>query len=242
MGRGPSIEGRKNAEDARRGRMFTKLAREISVAARAGGGDPAGNPRLRTAIDKALDANMTKDTIERAIKKATGELEGVTYEEVRYEGYAPGGVAVIVDCVTDNRQRSVADVRHAFSKLGGNMGTEGSVAYLFKKRGVLAYPTGSDEGKITDAAIDAGAEDVVSKTDGSIEVLTAADDFEAVRAAMQAAGLQPANAEVTLRADISVAVSGEQAEQVMHLLEWLEELDDVQDVYSNAQLPTEANE
>src|SRR5690348_10517195 len=165
MGRGPSIEGRKNAEDARRGRMFTKLSREISVAARTGGGDPAGNPRLRTAIDKALDANMTKDTIERAIKKATGELEGVTYEEVRYEGYAPGGVAVIVDCVTDNRQRSVADVRHAFGKFGGNMGTEGSVAYLFKKRGVLSYPAGSDEGKITDAAIEAGAEDVVVNAD-----------------------------------------------------------------------------
>jgi YebC/PmpR family DNA-binding regulatory protein len=239
MGRGPSIEGRKNAEDARRGRMFTKLSREISVAARAGGGDPAGNPRLRTAIDKALDANMTKDTIERAIKKATGELEGVTYEEVRYEGYAPGGVAVIVDCVTDNRQRSVADVRHAFGKFGGNMGTEGSVAYLFKKRGVLAYPAGSDEAKITDAAIEAGAEDVVVNADTSIAVLTDADSFESVREAMQAAGLKPENAEVTLRADNMVAVSGEHAEQVTHLLEWLEELDDVQDVYSNAQLSSE---
>jgi YebC/PmpR family DNA-binding regulatory protein len=237
MGRGPSIEGRKNAEDARRGRMFTTLSREISVAARAGGGDPAGNPRLRTAIDKALDANMTKDTIERAIKKATGELEGVTYEEVRYEGYAPGGVAVIVDCVTDNRQRSVADVRHAFGKFGGNMGTEGSVAYLFKKRGVLAYPAGSDEAKITDAAIEAGAEDVVVNADTSIAVLTDADSFESVREAMQAAGLKPENAEVTLRADNMVAVSGEHAEQVTHLLEWLEELDDVQDVYSNAELP-----
>jgi YebC/PmpR family DNA-binding regulatory protein len=237
MGRGPSIEGRKNAEDARRGRMFTKLSREISVAARAGGGDPSGNPRLRTAIDKALDANMTKDTIERAIKKATGELEGVTYEEVRYEGYAPGGVAVIVDCVTDNRQRSVADVRHAFGKFGGNMGTEGSVAYLFKKRGVLAYPAGSDEAKITDAAIEAGAEDVVVNADTSIAVLTDADSFESVREAMQAAGLKPENAEVTLRADNMVAVSGEHAEQVTHLLEWLEELDDVQDVYSNAELP-----
>ena len=237
MGRGPSIEGRKNAEDARRGRMFTKLSREISVAARTGGGDPAGNPRLRTAIDKALDANMTKDTIERAIKKATGELEGVTYEEVRYEGYAPGGVAVIVDCVTDNRQRSVADVRHAFGKFGGNMGTEGSVAYLFKKRGVLSYPAGSDEGKITDAAIEAGAEDVAVNADTSIDVLTDPDSFEGVRDAMQAAGLQPENAQVTLRADNMVAVSGEHAEQVTHLLEWLEELDDVQDVYSNAELP-----
>ncbi|HET6912561.1 MAG TPA: YebC/PmpR family DNA-binding transcriptional regulator [Rhodanobacteraceae bacterium] len=237
MGRGPSIEGRKNAEDARRGRMFTKLSREISVAARAGGGDPAGNPRLRTAIDKALDANMTKDTIERAIKKATGELEGVTYEEVRYEGYAPGGVAVIVDCVTDNRQRSVADVRHAFGKFGGNMGTEGSVSYLFKKRGVIAFTAGADEGKITDAAIEAGAEDVVVNADASIDVLTDPDGFESVRDAMQAAGLRPDNAEVTLRADNMVAVTGEHAEQVTHLLEWLEELDDVQDVYSNAALP-----
>jgi len=237
MGRGPSIEGRKNAEDARRGRMFTKLSREISVAARAGGGDPAGNPRLRTAIDKALDANMTKDTIERAIKKATGELEGVAYEEVRYEGYAPGGVAVIVDCVTDNRQRSVADVRHAFGKFGGNMGTEGSVSYLFKKRGVIAFATGADEGRITDAAIEAGAEDVVANADGSIDVLTDADSFAGVRDAMQAAGLQAASADVTLRADNMVAVSGEHAEQVAHLLEWLEELDDVQDVYSNAALP-----
>ncbi|HEX6613324.1 MAG TPA: YebC/PmpR family DNA-binding transcriptional regulator [Rhodanobacteraceae bacterium] len=239
MGRGPSIEGRKNAEDARRGRMFTKLSREISVAARTGGGDPAGNPRLRTAIDKALAANMTKDTIERAIKKATGELEGVTYEEVRYEGYAPGGVAVIVDCVTDNRQRSVADVRHAFGKFGGNMGTEGSVGYLFKKRGVLSYPAGSDEGKITDAAIEAGAEDVVVNADTSIAVLTDPDSFENVRDAMQAAGLRPDHAEVTLRADNMVAVGGEHAEQVADLLEWLEELDDVQDVYSNAQLPSE---
>jgi len=237
MGRGPSIEGRKNAEDARRGRMFTKLSREISVAARAGGGDPAGNPRLRSAVDKALAANMTKDTIERAIKKATGELEGVTYEEVRYEGYAPGGVAVIVDCVTDNRQRAVADVRHAFGKFGGNMGTEGSVAYLFKKRGVISFPDGADEEKVTDAAIEAGAEDVVGNGDGSIDVLTGPDDFETVRDAMQKAGLRSEHAEVTLRADNQIAISGEHAEQVSDLLEWLEELDDVQDVYSNAALP-----
>ncbi len=239
MGRGPSIEGRKNAEDARRGRMFTKLSREIQVAARMGGGDPAGNPRLRAAIDKALDANMTKDTIERAIKKATGELEGVTYEEVRYEGYAPGGVAVIVDCVTDNRQRAVADVRHAFSKFGGNLGTEGSVVYLFKKRGVISFGPGADEEKVTEAAIEAGAEDVVNNADGSLDVLTAPDDFETVRDTMQKAGLRPERAEVALRADNTIAVSGEHAEQVSDLLEWLEELDDVQDVYSNAQLPSE---
>ncbi|MEO7149017.1 MAG: YebC/PmpR family DNA-binding transcriptional regulator [Rhodanobacteraceae bacterium] len=239
MGRGPSIEGRKNAEDARRGRTFTKLSREISVAARAGGGDPVGNPRLRTAIDKAFDANMTKDTIERAIKKATGELEGVVYEEVRYEGYAPGGVAVIVDCVTDNRLRAVADVRHAFGKFGGNLGTEGSVAYLFKKLGVLSYPPGSDEEKITEAAIEASADDVVVRTVGSIEVLTSPEQFESVRDAMQKAGLQPADAAVTLRADTAVAVTGETVEQVCKLLDWLEELDDVQDVHCNAELPAE---
>lgn len=241
MGRGPSIEGRKNAEDARRGRMFTKLAREISVAARVGGGDPAGNPRLRTAIDKALDANMTRDTIERAIKKATGELEGVVYEEVRYEGYAPGGVAVIVDCVTDNRLRAVADVRHAFSKFGGNLGTEGSVAYLFKKLGVLSFEAGADEresfeNRITDAAIEVGADDVVVRADGSIDVLTSPEQFETVRDALRKAGLQPASAAVTLRADTAVAVSGAHAEQVRKLLDWLEDLDDVQDVYCNAEL------
>ncbi len=239
MGRGPSIEGRKNAEDARRGRTFTKLSREISVAARAGGGDQAGNPRLRTAIDKALDANMTKDTIERAIKKATGELEGVLYEEVRYEGYAPGGVAVIVDCVTDNRLRAVADVRHAFGKFGGNLGTEGSVAYLFKKLGVLSYPSGADEEKITEAAIDAGAEDVAARGDGSIDVLTSPEQFGAVRDTMQKAGLQPAVAAITLRADSAIAVSDETAGQVRKLLDWLEELDDVQEVHCNAELPAE---
>ncbi len=189
------------------------------------------------SIDKALAANMTKDTIERAIKKATGELEGVTYEEVRYEGYAPGGVAVIVDCVTDNRQRSVADVRHAFGKFGGNMGTEGSVSYLFKKRGVISFASGADEGRITDAAIEAGAEDVIANADGSLDVLTDPDSFESVRDAMQSAGLQVDGADVTLRADNMVAVTAEHAEQVTHLLEWLEELDDVQDVYSNAALP-----
>jgi YebC/PmpR family DNA-binding regulatory protein len=161
MGRGPSIEARKNAVDAQRGKIFTKVIREISVAARAGGGDPAGNPRLRSAIDKGLAVNMSKDVIERAIKKATGELEGVEYEEIRYEGYAPGGVAVIVDCLTDNRVRTVADVRHAFGKFGGNLGTEGSVAFMFRKLGVLSYASGADEEKVTEAAIEAGADDVV---------------------------------------------------------------------------------
>src|SRR6478752_4338865 len=232
MGRGPSIEGRKHAEDARRGKIFTKIIREISVAARASG-DPASNPRLRSAIDKALSANMTKDTIERAIKKATGELEGVTYEEIRYEGYAPGGVAVIVDCLTDNKVRTVADVRHAFSKFGGNLGTEGSVAFMFRKLGVLSFAAGADEEKITEAAIEAGADDVVVyPEDGAIDVLTAPDAFAQVKAAMETAGLAPDLAEVTYRAENDVAVIGETAQQVAKLLRWLEDLDDVQNVYS----------
>ncbi|MCA0393426.1 MAG: YebC/PmpR family DNA-binding transcriptional regulator [Proteobacteria bacterium] len=241
MGRGPSIEARKNAVDAQRGKMFTKIIREIGVAARAGGGDPAGNPRLRAAIDKGLSVNMTKDTIERAIKKATGELEGVEYEEIRYEGYAPGGVAVIVDCLTDNRVRTVADVRHAFGKFGGNLGTEGSVAFMFRKLGVLSYGAGASEDRITDAAIEAGADDVVVyPEDGAIDVVTAPDAFAEVRQAMEAAGLAPELAEVTLRADNDVAVDGETAQQVVKLLRWLEELDDVQNVYSNAELGDDA--
>jgi YebC/PmpR family DNA-binding regulatory protein len=236
MGRGPSIEARKNAEDARRGKIFTKIIREISVAARAGGGDPAGNPRLRSAIDKGLAANMSKDVIERAIKKATGELEGVEYEEIRYEGYAPGGVAVIVDCLTDNRVRTVADVRHAFGKFGGNLGTEGSVAFMFRKLGVLSYAAGVDEEKVTEAAIEAGADDIVAYDDGAIDVLTAPEAFAGVKAAMEAAGLAPAIAEVTMRADNDIAVEGETAQQVAKLLHWLEDMDDVQSVHSNADL------
>ncbi len=241
MGRGPSIEARKNAVDAQRGKIFTKIIREIGVAARAGGGDTATNPRLRTAIDKGLAGNMSKDVIERAIKKATGELEGVEYEEVRYEGYAPGGVAVIVDCLTDNKVRTVADVRHAFSKLGGNLGTEGSVSFMFKKLGVLSFAAGADEDKVTEAAIEAGADDVVVyPEDGAIDVLTAPDAFAAVKAAMEAAGLMPDIAEVSYRADNDIAVSGDTAQQVVKLLRWLEDLDDVQSVYSNAELGADA--
>jgi YebC/PmpR family DNA-binding regulatory protein len=236
MGRGPSIEARKNAVDAQRGKIFTKVIREISVAARAGGGDPSANPRLRSAIDKGLAANMTKDVIERAIKKATGELEGVTYEEIRYEGYAPGGIAVIVDCLTDNKVRTVADVRHAFGKFGGNMGTEGSVAFMFRKLGVLSYDAGADEDAITEAAIEAGADDVAVYDDGAIDVLTAPEAFVDVMAAMDAAGLAPGFAEVTMRADNDIAVDGEAAQQVAKLLRWLEDMDDVQNVYSNAEL------
>ena len=223
MGRGPSIEGRKNAEDARRGKIFTKIIREISVAARAAGGDPASNPRLRSAIDKGLSANMSKDVIERALKKATGELEGVEYEEIRYEGYAPGGVAVIVDCLTDNRVRTVADVRHAFGKFGGNMGTEGSVAFMFHKQGVLSFAPGVDE-------------DQVVHDNGAIDVLTAAEAFGEVKAALAAAGFKADIAEIAMRADNDVVVEGETAEQVAKLLRWLEDMDDVQAVHSNADL------
>jgi YebC/PmpR family DNA-binding regulatory protein len=240
MGRGPSIEGRKNAEDAKRGKIFTKIIREISVAARAGGGDPAGNPRLRTAIDKGLGANMSKDVIERAVKKATGELEGIEYEEIRYEGYAPGGVAVIVDCLTDNKVRTVADVRHAFGKFGGNLGTDGSVAFMFKKLGVLSFAPGADEDRLTELAIDAGADDVVAYPDGAIDVVTSPEAFAAVKAAMEAAGVVPAIAEITFRADNDIAVTGETAQQVAKLLDWLDDLDDVQNVYSNADLGEDA--
>ena len=241
MGRGPSIEGRKNAVDAQRGKIFTKVIREIGVAARAGGGDPASNARLRAAIDKGLTANMSKDVIERAIKKATGELEGVAYEEIRYEGYAPGGIAVIVDCLTDNKVRTVADVRHAFSKLGGNLGTEGSVAFMFKKAGVLTYAPGADEDAITNAAIEAGADDVVVYPDDqSIDVLTAPDAYESIKSAMEKAGLKPDLAEVTMRAENNISVAGEAAQQVVKLLRWLGDLDDVQNVYSNADLGADA--
>ncbi|HVR81244.1 MAG TPA: YebC/PmpR family DNA-binding transcriptional regulator [Luteimonas sp.] len=246
MGRGPSIAGRKNAEDARRGKIFTKIIREIGVAARAGGGDPAGNPRLRTAIDKGLAANMSKDVIERAIRKANGELEGVEYEEIRYEGYAPGGVAVIVDCLTDNKVRTVADVRHAFGKFGGNLGTDGSVAFLFRKLGVLSFASGADEGtafedRITEAAIDAGADDVVvNPDDGSIDVLTTPETFADVKSALEAAGLKVEEAEITMRADNNIAVEGDTAQAVAKLLDWLDDLDDVQNVYSNAELGEDA--
>ena len=237
MGRLMAIAGRKGAQDARRGKVFTKLIREISVAARQGGGDPAGNPRLRLAMDKALSANMAKDVMERAIKKATGELEGVNYEELRYEGYAPGGVAVIVDCMTDNKVRTVSDVRHAFSKYGGNLGTDGSVAFMFRKCGVISFPAGSDEDAVTEAAIEAGADDImVYPEDGAIDVITAPENFESVKNAMQAAGLVPEEASVTMRADNDIKIGGETAEQVLKLLDMLEDLDDVQNVYSNAKL------
>ncbi|MBS7456781.1 YebC/PmpR family DNA-binding transcriptional regulator [Coralloluteibacterium stylophorae] len=235
-----NIQHRKGAQDAKRGKVFTKIIREIAVAARSGGGDPAANPRLRLAVDKALGANMAKDNIERAIKKATGELEGVDYEEIRFEGYAPGGVAVIVDTLTDNRNRTVADVRHAFNKFGGNLGTDGSVAFMFRKLGVIAFAPGADEDRITEIAIEAGAEDIRSYDDGAIDVLAAPEDYEAVRRAVLDAGLEPAEAEVTFRADNDTAVDGETGQQVVKLLDWLEDMDDVQNVYHNGELGEDA--
>lgn len=241
MGRLMVIEGRKGAQDAKRGKVFTKVIREVSTAARMGGGDPKANPRLRLAMDKGLAVNMSRDVLERAIKKATGELEGVSYEEIRYEGYAPGGVAVIVDCLTDNKVRTVADVRHAFNKCGGNLGTDGSVSFMFKKQGVLGYGPGSNEDAITEAAIECGADDiVVYPEDGAIEVLCAPDVFEAVKQGMVAAGFAPLQAEVTLRAENDIKVEGEVGQQVAKMLDMLEDLDDVQNVYSNADLGADA--
>jgi YebC/PmpR family DNA-binding regulatory protein len=234
-----NIQHRKGAQDAKRGKLFTKLIREITVAARTGGGDPSNNPRLRAVMDKALTANMSKDTIERAIKKGTGAGEADNYEEVRYEGYGPGGVAVMVDCLTDNRNRTVSEVRHAFSKAGGNLGTDGSVAYLFSKMGILSYPEGVDEDRLMEAALEAGADDVVTNEDGSVDVLTSPDGFEAVKAALLQAGLAPETAEVTMRASTSTQLSQDDAEKMVRLLERLEDLDDVQNVYSNADISEE---
>jgi len=234
-----NIQHRKNAQDAKRGKLFTKLIREITVAARLGDPDPASNPRLRLAVDKALGANMGKDTIERAIKRGSGAQDGDNFEEVRYEGYGPGGTAVMVDCVTDNRNRTVAEVRHAFTKCGGNLGTSGSVAYLFTKTGVLGYPDGSDEDAIMDAALESGAIDVVSNDDGSLDVLTEPDDFVTVEEAMVAAGYEPEQAEVTMRATTGSALDSDDAGKMVRMLDMLEELDDVQNVYSNADISEE---
>ena len=232
-----NIQHRKNAQDAKRGKLFTRLIREITVAARMGGGDPGANSRLRLAMDKALVANMPRDTIDRAIKRGSGALEGVEYEEIRYEGYGPGGVAVMVDTMTDNRNRTVAEVRHAFTKCGGNLGASGSVAFQFTERGVLSYPAGSDEDRIMEVAIEAGAEDVVSNDDGSVDVLTDPAAFQPVKAAMIAAGLTPEEAEVTQRAASPVTLNFEDAQKMVKLLDLLEDLDDTQNVYSNADIP-----
>jgi YebC/PmpR family DNA-binding regulatory protein len=234
-----NIRFRKGAQDAKRGKLFTKLIREITVAAREGGGDPASNPRLRAAIAKAKAQSMQKDSIERAIRRGTGEDEGASYEEVRYEGYGPGGVAILVHCLTDNRNRTVADVRHAFSKHGGNLGADGSVAYLFTHTGLLSFPRGTSEERIMDVAIDAGATDIVSNDDGSVEVLSDPGDLETLREKLERAGLEPENAEVTMRASSTIALQAREAESTLKLLDVLDELDDVQQVYSNAELPDE---
>lgn len=231
-----NIQHRKGAQDAKRGKLFTKLIREITVSTRQGGPDPSNNPRLRAAMDKGLAANMSKDTIERAIKKGTGAAEGDSYEEVRYEGYGPGGVAVMVDCLTDNRNRTVSEVRHAFSKAGGNLGTDGSVAYLFTKVGLLSYPQGVEEDRLMEAALEAGADDVIPNDDGSFDVLTAPEQFDAVKAALIEAGLPPENAEVTMRASTSTVLNAGDGEKMIRLLDRLEDLDDVQNVYSNADI------
>jgi len=230
-----NIKHRKGAQDARRGKLFTKIIREITIAARSGGGgDPRQNPRLRAVMDKALDANMTRDTIERAIKRGTGELEGAQYEEIRYEGYGPGGAAVMVECQTDNRMRTVGDVRHAFTKHGGNLGTDGSVAFLFTKIGVLNFVPGTSEDKVMETALEAGADDIVTADDGTVEVLTAPEQFAPVVEAMKRAGLKPEVAEVAQRPANFVSLTGDDADKMLKLLEALEDLDDVQNVYTNA--------
>jgi YebC/PmpR family DNA-binding regulatory protein len=234
-----NIQHRKKAQDAKRGKLFTKLIREITVAARMGGGDPDANPRLRAAIDKALGANMTKDTIERAIKRGSGAGEADNYEEIRYEGYGPNGVAVMVDCLTDNRNRTVSEVRHAFSKAGGNLGTDGSVAYLFSKVGTLTFPAGSDEDKIMEVALEAGADDVVTNDDGSIDVITSPEAFLDVKQAMLDAGLEPEIAEITMQPATTVELELDDAQKVMRLVDTLEDLDDVQNVYTNADFSDE---
>jgi YebC/PmpR family DNA-binding regulatory protein len=234
-----NIKHRKDAQDKKRGKVFTRLIREITSAARIGDPDPAMNPRLRLAIDKAKAARVPKDTIDRAVKRGAGGGEGEDYQEVRYEGYGPGGAAVLVECLTDNRNRTAGDVRHAFTKYGGNLGADGSVAYLFNHCGVITYPPGTSEEAVMEAALEVGAEDVVTDADGTVEVLTAPGDLEVVREGLEAARLAPEDAEVTMRAAASAPVEGEDAEAMLKLLEALEELDDVQDVYTNAEIPEE---
>jgi YebC/PmpR family DNA-binding regulatory protein len=233
-----NIQHRKGVQDAKRGKLFTKLIREITVSARQGGGDPAGNPRLRLAIDKALVQNMTKDTIERAIKRGSGAMDADNYEEIRYEGYSPGGIAVMVDCMTDNRVRTVADVRHAFSKCGGNLGTNGSVAYLFTSLGLLSFAPGIDEDHIMTVAIETGANDVITNPDRSIDVFTNPEDLETVKQGMTTAGFHAEVGEVTMYASTRITLDDiDNAKRMVRLQDMLEDLDDVQNVYSNADIP-----
>jgi YebC/PmpR family DNA-binding regulatory protein len=229
-----NIQHRKGKQDSKRGKIFTRLIKEITVAARLGDSDPASNPRLRLAMEKAYAQNMPKDNVERAIKRGSGELEGVDYIELRYEGYGINGVAVIVDCMTDNKTRTVADVRHAFTKFGGNLGTDGSVAFLFKHCGQMVFAPGTDENALMEVALDAGAEDFVSNDDGSLEVITAPNDFVEVKHRLEAAGFKPEIAEVTMKPAAEVALVGDDAQRMQKLLDALENLDDVQEVYTNA--------
>jgi YebC/PmpR family DNA-binding regulatory protein len=231
-----NIQHRKGRQDEKRGKAWTRVIREIMVAARLGGGDPGSNPRLRLAIEKAKAVNLPVDTVKRNIDKATGNLEGVSYEEIRYEGYGIGGAAIIVDCMTDNRVRTVAEVRHAFSKYGGNLGTEGSVAFQFKHVGQFVFAPGVSEDKLMEVALEAGADDVITGDDGSVEVLCAPAEFEAVQKALEAAGLKPEIAEVTMRAENTVVLTGEDAQRMQKLLDVIEDLDDVQEVYHNAEI------
>ncbi len=231
-----NIQHRKGKQDAKRGKVFTRLIKEITVAARMGGGDPGANPRLRLAVDKAYASNMPKDNVERAIKRGTGDLEGVNYEEIRYEGYGITGAAVIVDCMTDNKTRTVADVRHAFTKYGGNLGTDGSVAFLFKHCGQLVFAPGTDEDKLMEAALDAGAEDVISHDDGSFEVITAANDFSKVKTALEKAGFKAEVADVLMKPAVEIEMKGDDAVKMQKLLDALEAVDDVQEVYTTAVL------
>ena len=229
-----NIQHRKGRQDAKRGKIFTRLIKEITVAARLGGGDVDTNPRLRLALDKAREANMPKDTTQNAIARGSGTLEGVSYEEIRYEGYGIGGAAIIVDCMTDNRTRTVAEVRHAFAKNGGNLGSDGSVAFLFKHCGQFLFAPGASEDKVMEAALEAGADDVVTHEDGSIEVICAPNDFSAVKAALEKAGLKPDASEVTMKPGTEIALAGDDAAKMRKLLDAIENLDDVQEVYTNA--------
>jgi YebC/PmpR family DNA-binding regulatory protein len=235
-----NIKHRKAAQDKKRGKVWTKLIREVTVAAReGGGGDPAANPRLRLAMDKAFAANMPRDTVDRAIKRGASDGEAESYVEIRYEGYGSGGTAIMVDCMTDNRNRTAAEVRHAFSKHGGNLGSDGSVAYLFSKQGIISFPPGADEDAVMEAALEAGAEDVVTSEDGSIDVITAPEDFAAVRDALTAAGLDTEASEVTYNASPHAELDRDGAEKLLRLVDALEDLDDVQDVYHNADISDE---
>jgi YebC/PmpR family DNA-binding regulatory protein len=234
-----NIKHRKAGQDAKRGKIFTKVIREITVAVKTSGSDAASNPSLRTAIDKALGANMRRDTIDTAIKKAAGALEGVNYENIRYEGYGPGGTAVIVDCLTDNRNRTVAEVRHAFAKAGGNLGTDGSVGYLFSKVGILTYAPLIDEDALMEAALEAGADDVVSYDDGAVDVMTTPETYLAVKEALIAAGFEPDSSEVTMQAATQAELDADDSEKMIRLIDRLEDLDDVQNVFSNADISDE---